>query len=106
MALLKNRELQMTVEWGNHPCNEVTGCLFTPIKSKDTHLRHQRSSKHSLLPDCLAKLRFDAQQLDTTFPTATPAVMALQALGIVTEITGQKKNRQCSYQAYVELLSQ
>ena len=46
------------------------------------------------------------QQLDTTFPTATAAVMALQALGIVTEITGQKKNRQYSYQAYVELLSQ
>jgi hypothetical protein len=46
------------------------------------------------------------QQLDTTFPTATAAVMALQALGIVTEITGQKKNRQYSYQSYVELLSQ
>jgi len=46
------------------------------------------------------------QQLDTTFPTATAAVMVLQELGIVTEITGQKKNRQYSYQAYVELLSQ
>jgi hypothetical protein len=44
-------------------------------------------------------------QLETTFPTATAAVKVLQELGIVTEITGQKKNRQYSYQAYVKLLS-
>lgn len=46
------------------------------------------------------------QQLDTSFPTATAAVKALEDLGIVTEMTGQKKNRSYSYQAYVELLSQ
>ncbi|MDN0077691.1 Fic family protein [Crenobacter sp. SG2303] len=45
------------------------------------------------------------QQLDTSFPTATAAVKVLQDLGIVTEMTGQKKNRSYSYQAYVELLS-
>lgn len=45
------------------------------------------------------------QQLDTSFPTATAAVKALEDLGIVTEMTGQKKNRSYSYQAYVELLS-
>jgi Fic family protein len=45
------------------------------------------------------------QQLDTSFPTATAAVKALENLGIVTEMTGQKKNRSYSYQAYVELLS-
>ncbi len=45
------------------------------------------------------------QQLETSFPTATAAVKALEELGIVTEITGQKKNRSYSYQAYVELLS-
>jgi Fic family protein len=45
------------------------------------------------------------QQLDTSFPTATAAVKALEALGIVTEMTGQKKNRSYSYQSYVELLS-
>lgn len=45
------------------------------------------------------------QQLDTSFPTATAAVKVLEDLGIVTEITGQKKNRNYSYQAYVELLS-
>jgi len=33
------------------------------------------------------------------------AEMALEDLGIVTEMTGQKKNRSYSYQAYVELLS-
>jgi len=45
------------------------------------------------------------QQLDTSFPTATAAVNVLEDLGIVAEMTGQKKNRRYSYQAYVELLS-
>jgi Fic family protein len=45
------------------------------------------------------------QQLDTSFPTATSAVKVLEDLSIVTEMTGQKKNRSYSYQAYVELLS-
>ena len=46
------------------------------------------------------------QKLNTSFPTATAAVKVLEDLGIVTEMTGQKKNRSHSYQAYVELLSQ
>ena len=45
------------------------------------------------------------RQLDTSFPTATAAVKVLEDLGIVTEMTGQKKNRSYSYPAYVELLS-
>jgi hypothetical protein len=45
------------------------------------------------------------KQLDTSFPTATAAVKALEDLGIVAEMTGQKKNRSYSYQAYVEVLS-
>ena len=45
------------------------------------------------------------QQLDTTFPTANAAVKVMEDLGIVMEMTGQKKNRCFSYQAYVELLS-
>ncbi len=45
------------------------------------------------------------QQLDTSFPTATAAVKLLEELGLVVEMTGQKKNRTYSYQAYVELLS-
>ncbi len=44
------------------------------------------------------------ESLDTSFPTATAAVKLLESLGIVTELTGQKKNRCFSYQAYVELL--
>ena len=39
------------------------------------------------------------------FPTATAAVDVLVDLGIPVEMTGQKKNRIYSYQAYVELLS-
>ncbi|MEO7057242.1 MAG: Fic family protein [Caldimonas sp.] len=45
------------------------------------------------------------QKLTTTFPTATAAVRLLEDLGILTELTGQKKNRTFSYQGYVELLS-
>ena len=45
------------------------------------------------------------QKLATTFPTATAAVKVLEDLGIVTELTGQKKNRTYGYQTYVELLS-
>lgn len=43
--------------------------------------------------------------LDTSFPTATAAVRALEELSIVKEMTGQKKNRWYSYAAYVALLS-
>ncbi len=45
------------------------------------------------------------QRLGTSFPTATAAVKVLVDLGIAVEMTGQKKNRSYSYQAYVELLS-
>ncbi len=45
------------------------------------------------------------QRLETTFPTASAAVKLLEDLGIVAELTGQRKNRIFSYQAYVELLS-
>ena len=45
------------------------------------------------------------QKLDTTFPTATAAVKLLQDLAMLSELTGQKKNRLFSYAAYVELLA-
>lgn len=45
------------------------------------------------------------RRLGTTFPTASAAVSLLEDLGIVVELTGQKKNRIYNYQAYVELLS-
>jgi len=44
------------------------------------------------------------QKLDTSFPTANAAVQALEGLGILKELTGQKTNRIYSYQPYVELL--
>jgi Fic family protein len=45
------------------------------------------------------------KKLSTTFPTATAAIQLLMTLGIVAEMTGQKKNRSFSYQRYVELLT-
>lgn len=45
------------------------------------------------------------QKLETSFPTASAAVKVLEDLGIVTEMSGQKKNHSYSYQAYIELLS-
>ncbi len=45
------------------------------------------------------------QQLATSFPTANAAVKLLVELGIVVEMTGQRKNRTFSYQAYIGLLS-
>ncbi len=44
--------------------------------------------------------------LQTSFPTASAAVKLLEELGILTEVTGQKKNRTFSYSAYIGLLSQ
>lgn len=45
------------------------------------------------------------RRLKTTFPTASAAINLLEELGIVAELTGQKKNRIYSYATYVELLS-
>ena len=45
------------------------------------------------------------QKLATTFPTANAAVKTLTDLGIVAEMTGQKKNRNFGYQAYIALLT-
>lgn len=45
------------------------------------------------------------RKLDTTFPTANAAVQVLEQLGVVVEMTGQKKNRNYSYQGYIDLLT-
>ena len=45
------------------------------------------------------------QMLKTSFPTASAAVKVLADLGIVTELTGQKKNRSYSYQSYIDLMA-
>lgn len=43
--------------------------------------------------------------LGTSFPTANAAVKTLEALGVITETTGNKKNRSFSYDQYIRLLS-
>ncbi|MDO8774679.1 MAG: hypothetical protein Q7K57_39420 [Burkholderiaceae bacterium] len=45
------------------------------------------------------------QKLETTSPTAAAAIKVLESLGIVSEQTGQKKNRNYSYSAYIEILT-
>ncbi len=45
------------------------------------------------------------QKLQTTTPTATAAIKVLESLGIVAELTGQKKNRSYSYANYIDLLT-
>lgn len=45
------------------------------------------------------------QVLNTSFPTANVAVKQLEDLDIISERTGQKKNRNYSYQAYIELMT-
>ncbi len=42
------------------------------------------------------------QKLNSSFPTANAAVQRLQALGIVSELTGQKRNLIYSDQASVD----
>lgn len=44
--------------------------------------------------------------LQTTFPTASAAVRHLEELGLITETTGNKKNRSFSYDGYIRLLSE
>lgn len=42
--------------------------------------------------------------LNTTKPTATKAVSGLMEAGILVEITGRRRDRSYSYQAYIDLL--
>jgi Fic family protein len=44
--------------------------------------------------------------LHITFPTANTAIKLLEELGILVEVTGQKKNRTFSYAGYIKILSQ
>jgi len=45
------------------------------------------------------------QRLATTYPTANAAVKTLVDLGIVREMTGQRKNRNFGYQSYINCLA-
>lgn len=44
--------------------------------------------------------------LQISFPTANTAIKLLEELGVLVEVTGQKKNRTFSYSAYIKILSQ
>jgi Fic family protein len=75
-------------------------------------LAHPRANAVSyrlfeLLPT-MPRLSVDrvCEAVQTTFPTANTAIKLLEELGILTELTGQKKNRTFSYAAYIQLLSQ
>lgn len=46
-----------------------------------------------------------AHENHATFPTANAAVKTLEDLGLITETTGNKKNRSFSYDRYIKLLS-
>ncbi len=79
--------------------------------ARHRHLHHNHPPWASpcvqLLPT-MPRLSVDrvCAAVQTTFPTANAAVKLLQKLGILTELTGQKKNRTFSYAAYVEMISQ
>ncbi|RZT10517.1 hypothetical protein EV582_2601 [Duganella sp. BK701] len=45
------------------------------------------------------------QQLKTSFPTANAAIKLLVDCGIVSEMSGQRKNRSFGYLRYIQLLS-
>ncbi len=47
-----------------------------------------------------------ADQLGIAFPTAARAIEALRRLGIVTEITGRKRERVFAYRSYLEILNE
>jgi hypothetical protein len=75
-------------------------------------LAHPRANAASyrlfeLLPT-MPRLSVDrvCKAVQTTFPTANTAIKLLEELGILTELTGQKKNRTFSYAAYIPWLSQ
>lgn len=53
----------------------------------------------------LATAKSVARNSGVTLPTALSTLSALQALGIVGELTGKKKNRVYAYTAYVEVLN-
>jgi Fic family protein len=46
-----------------------------------------------------------AKKLGVSYPTAARAIVALEQLGILTEITGRKRRRVFKYTAYLDLLS-
>ncbi len=54
----------------------------------------------------LCSLRQLGQRADMTFPTASKTMLALVALGIARELTGQRRNRVFVYDAYLNILNE
>lgn len=54
----------------------------------------------------LARIDFLAQQAGVSYPTAARAVESLARLGIISEVTGRRRNRVYVYGRYVSILSE
>ncbi len=54
----------------------------------------------------LARIDFLAQQAGVSYPTAARAVESLARLGIISEVTGRRRNRVYAYGRYVSILSE
>lgn len=57
----------------------------------------------SLFQRPLVNVKLVASQLETTFPTASRLVSSFEELGLLVEITGQKRSRLFRYQPYLAL---
>lgn len=54
----------------------------------------------------LATLPDLAARTGAGYPTVAPAVESLESLGIVREISGRRRERIFSYQAYLDILNE
>lgn len=84
--------------------------LFAQDRKRLLDATHVTPSSYRLFERLPLMPRFSIEQvrhqLQTSFPTATAAIKILESLGIVKELTGHKKNRYYSYQAYVDLMAE
>jgi hypothetical protein len=53
----------------------------------------------------LVNIKLVASLLESTFPTASRLVSAFEELGILVEITGQKRSRMFRYEPYLALFA-
>lgn len=54
----------------------------------------------------LATLNQVCERTGLSFPAANKAMQSLESLGIVREVTGQRRNRVFAYQDYLNILSE
>jgi len=60
---------------------------------------------NALQQNPISNIRSLAEQTSKTVPAVTSALTNLQALGIVTEISGRKRNQVFSYKRFIDLIS-